>query len=164
MLRQGGHENTASTKIYATGTLPTGPGGVDGETEPATSTAPATGTGAVPATGAAPATGTGAAPATGPALAITGSGAVVATGDASSTNECPRMALGTMLDQMAVVGPKHEKAKKAEKSDDEDSDSESDSEGDGKKKKQKNKQPKGPKEVSPEAICFSFSNIPQFTL
>ena len=66
-----------------------------------------------------------------------GLGAVVATGDASSTNECPRMALGTMLDQMAVVGPKHEKAKKAEKSDDEDSDSESDSEGDGKKKKAK---------------------------
>ena len=146
---QGGHENAAKTRIYATGTLPTGSGGVDdgqnGEVEPATSTAAAT--------GAAPA-----------ALAITGAGGVVATGDVGSSNECPRMALHTMLDQMAVLGPKHEKKGKVEESDDDgDSDkSESESEENGKKKKKtKDKKAKVPKEVPPEAICFSLPSIPK---
>ena len=155
LLLQSGHENKASTKIYATRTLPTGSGGVDdgqnGEVEPASSTARAT--------GAAPA-----------ALAITGAGGVVATRDVGSSNECPRMALQTMLDQMAVTGPKHEKKGKFEESDDEDDGekSESESEEDGKKKKKKKKKTKKkkakvPKEVPPEAICFSLS-IPKITL
>ena len=178
LFLQGGHENTASTKISATGTLPTGSGGVgdgqNGEAAPATgTTVPATGTGAAPATGtgaapatAAPATGMGAAPAAAAALAITGSGTVVATGDAGSRNECPRMALSNMLDHMAVLGPKNEKKGNAEKSDAESEESESESEGDGKKRKKnkKSKKAKGPREVPPEAICFSFSNIPWITL
>ena len=79
-------------------------------------------------------------------------GGVAATGNAPVPNECPRMALSSMLTNMAPLGPKDEKRKPDPKEESESSDSDEAGAGDkDKKKKKKKKGKKTPKEVSPEA-------------
>ena len=109
-----------------------------------------------------------------------GSGPNVSTGAATSNSgspgEAPRMALESMINNMAVLGPKSEKhthkPKKKEPSESDDSSeseasSKDDEAGNGKdeprkgkgaatKKKRKGKKPRAPKQLTPEVSCCTL--------
>lgn len=120
----GGHENTAATRISATGTLPSGEDGSDAETArtPTVSGSPSTA-------------------ATEPGQSSASS---AARQSVPSPQECPRKALAGMLSNMMVLGPmtqdKDDRKNKKEDSDDDD-----DADDDGSKKK-----PKKERESLPE--------------
>ena len=136
MTNLGGHENTAATRISATGTLPSREDGSDAEA------------------GFPSVAGTPSAAATEPGQSSASS---VARQSVPGPSECPRKALAGMLNNMMVLGSKTgDKDDQRTKKDDSDDESDSDADGkDGKKKKPKKgkKAKKAPKELTPEVTC-----------
>ena len=140
MTYLGGHENTAATRISATGTLPSGEDGSDAETArtPTVSGSPSTA-------------------ATEPGQSSASS---AARQSVPSPHECPRKALAGMLSNMMVLGPmtqdKDDRKNKKEDSDDDNDADDDDADDDGSKKKPKKGTRKpARKEPTPEVSCHT---------